>query len=62
MRTRDAAVGHWSRIFEYYGMPPVTGVKHYNGPCPICGAEVNFAVMIRMVPVHGFASVVTGTG
>ncbi|EON9148752.1 DNA primase, partial [Escherichia coli] len=35
MRTRDAAVGHWSRIFEYYGMPPVTGVKHYNGPCPI---------------------------
>ncbi|EER4134500.1 toprim domain-containing protein [Escherichia coli] len=42
MQTKKAAVGHWGRIFEYYGMPPVTGVKHYNGPCPICGARGKF--------------------
>ncbi|HDI9523330.1 TPA: DNA primase, partial [Escherichia coli] len=42
MQTKKAAVGQWGRIFEYYGMPPVTGVKHYNGPCPICGARGKF--------------------
>lgn len=62
MQTKKAAAGHWGRIFEYYGMPPVTGLKHYSGPCRYVVPEVNFAVMIRMVPVHGFVSVVTGTG
>ncbi|EEU9639889.1 DNA primase, partial [Escherichia coli] len=42
MQTKKAAAGHWGRIFEYYGMPPVTGLKHYSGPCPICGARGKF--------------------
>ncbi|EFI7838744.1 DNA primase [Escherichia coli] len=42
MQTKEAAKGHWERIFEYYGMPPVTGGKHYKGTCPICGAKGKF--------------------
>ncbi|EAA7987436.1 DNA primase [Salmonella enterica] len=42
MRTKDAATGHWSKIFEYYGLPPVTGKRHFKGKCPICGGVGKF--------------------
>ncbi|EJA5857905.1 toprim domain-containing protein [Salmonella enterica] len=42
MRTRDAATGHWAKIFEYYGLPPVTGKRHFKGKCPICGGVGKF--------------------
>ncbi|WP_310975154.1 hypothetical protein, partial [Klebsiella pneumoniae] len=25
MKTAEAAKGRWSEIFEYYGLPPITG-------------------------------------
>ncbi|TDB48061.1 DUF7146 domain-containing protein [Photorhabdus luminescens] len=39
MKTVDAVIGQWPKIFEYYGLPPVTGKKHYKGKCPICGQK-----------------------
>ncbi|EEI9681193.1 DNA primase [Salmonella enterica] len=42
MRTRDAANGHWPAIFEYYGLPPVTGKRHFKGRCPLCGGVGKF--------------------
>ncbi len=36
MNTKQAAIGRWSEIFEYYGLPPVTGKNHFKGNCPIC--------------------------
>ncbi|EJO2705746.1 toprim domain-containing protein [Salmonella enterica] len=42
MRTKDAATGHWPKIFEYYGLPPVTGKRHFKGKCPICGGVGKF--------------------
>lgn len=39
MRTVEAVKGRWPEIFEYYGLPPVTGKKHYQGECPSCGRK-----------------------
>lgn len=37
MNTAKAAIGRWPEIFEYYGLPPVTGKNHFKGECPLCG-------------------------
>ncbi|WJY16337.1 toprim domain-containing protein [Pectobacteriaceae bacterium CE90] len=37
MNTQIAAIGRWPEIFEYYGLPPVTGKNHFKGECPLCG-------------------------
>lgn len=42
MLTREAAAGHWPKIFEYYGLPPVTGKRHFKGKCPLCGGVGKF--------------------
>ncbi|OPJ90797.1 DNA primase [Serratia marcescens] len=39
MNTKQAAIGHWPKIFEFYGLPPVTGKKHFKGECPLCGRK-----------------------
>ncbi|MEQ9852675.1 toprim domain-containing protein [Pectobacterium aroidearum] len=39
MKTSQAAIGHWPKIFEYYGLPPVTGKNHFKGECPMCGKK-----------------------
>ncbi|MCW7547141.1 toprim domain-containing protein [Photorhabdus sp. APURE] len=39
MKTTDAVIGKWSIVFEHYGLPPITGKKHYKGKCPICGQK-----------------------
>ncbi|BEM49148.1 DNA primase [Serratia marcescens] len=39
MNTKQAAIGHWPRIFEFYGLPPVTGKRHFKGECPLCGRK-----------------------
>ncbi len=31
MKTAEAAKGRWSEIFEYYGLPPITGKKPLQG-------------------------------
>ncbi|WP_129543772.1 toprim domain-containing protein [Serratia sp. 1D1416] len=42
MNTRQAAIGHWPKIFEFYGLPPVTGKRHFKGECPLCGRKGKF--------------------
>ncbi|BDD52101.1 toprim domain-containing protein [Phytobacter diazotrophicus] len=44
MKTSEAAKGRWSEIFEYYGLPPVTGKNHFKGECPVCGARGKYRV------------------
>jgi len=44
MNTSDAAHGKWEFIFKEYGLPPHTGNKHYNGPCPLCGKKKKFRI------------------
>lgn len=44
MKTAEAAKGRWSEIFEYYGLPPITGKHHYKGECPVCKARGKYRV------------------
>ena len=44
MKTAEAAKGRWSEIFEYYGLPPITGKSHYKGECPVCKARGKYRV------------------
>lgn len=44
MRTVDAVIGNWGKVFSYYGLPPITGNKHYTGKCPICEAKGKFRI------------------
>jgi putative DNA primase/helicase len=44
VKTSEAAKGRWSEIFEYYGLPPVTGKNHFKGECPVCGARGKYRV------------------
>lgn len=44
MRTVEAVIGKWPEVFEKFGMPPVTGKKHYAGACPICGRKGKFRI------------------
>jgi putative DNA primase/helicase len=53
MKTAEAAKGRWSEIFEYYGLPPITGKNHYKGECPVCKARGSIALMTVTVRVHG---------
>ncbi|EPT3111743.1 DUF7146 domain-containing protein [Klebsiella michiganensis] len=39
MNTKQAAMGRWSEIFEYYGLPAITGKNHFKGECPLCGRK-----------------------
>ncbi|MDE9447740.1 toprim domain-containing protein [Xenorhabdus bovienii] len=44
IKTTDAVVGHWPKVFEHYGLPPVTGLKHFKGKCPICKQKGKFRI------------------
>lgn len=44
MKTVDAVRGRWPEIFQYYGLPPVTGNKHWPKECPICGKKGKFRI------------------
>ena len=39
MNTKQAAIGRWPEIFEYFGLPAVTGKNHFKGECPLCGRK-----------------------
>lgn len=42
MRTTEAVVGRWPEVFEYFGLPPVTGKHHFKGECPLCRKTAKF--------------------
>lgn len=44
MKTADAAKDQWAKVFEHFGLPPITGKKHFKGKCPICGALGKFRI------------------
>lgn len=44
MRTVDAVVGNWEKVFNYYGLPPITGNRHFKGKCPICESKGKFRI------------------
>lgn len=44
MNTIDAAKGQWAKIFAHYGLPPITGRKHFKGPCPLCERKGKFRI------------------
>ncbi|EPG9803516.1 primase-helicase zinc-binding domain-containing protein [Providencia stuartii] len=44
MKTVEAVIGRWPEVFEYYKLPPITGKKHYQGECPICGKKGKFRI------------------
>lgn len=44
MKTVAAVIGRWADIFNYYGLPPITGKKHYQGECTICGRKGKFRI------------------
>ncbi|CDG94630.1 DUF7146 domain-containing protein [Xenorhabdus bovienii] len=44
IKTTEAVIGHWPKVFEYYKLPPVTGNKHFKGKCPICKQKGKFRI------------------
>lgn len=44
MKTAHAAKGRWPEVFDYFGLPPVTGKNHYKGECPICQRRGKFRI------------------
>lgn len=44
MKTTDFVVGKWSDIFAFYGLPPITGKRHFKGECPLCSSKGSFRV------------------
>ena len=44
MRTVDAVIGNWGKVFSYYGLPPITGKHHFKGKCPICKSVGKFRI------------------
>lgn len=44
MNTADAAKGQWEKIFAYYGLPSITGRKHFKGKCPLCERKGKFRI------------------
>lgn len=41
-KTTDAVIGLWPEVFEHYGLPPVTGKRHFKGKCPACQSKGSF--------------------
>ncbi len=44
MNTRDAVIGRWPEVFKAFGMPPVTGLKHWAKECPVCNRKGKFRI------------------
>lgn len=42
MRTSDAVVGQWERVFTQFGLPWTTGNRHID--CPICSKKKSFRI------------------
>ncbi|CAK8741654.1 hypothetical protein SODG_004971 [Sodalis praecaptivus] len=44
MRTVEIVKGRWPEILKHYGLPEITGTKHHQGNCPICGSKGKFRI------------------
>lgn len=44
MKTIDAMQGRTALILAEYGLPPITGNRHYKGECPVCGRKGKFRI------------------
>lgn len=42
MKTTDAVIGRWPEVFKAFGLPPVTGKKHWTKECPVCNRVGKF--------------------
>lgn len=42
MKTTELIRNHIPDVLKMYGLPPVTGSRHYKGDCPICGKRGKF--------------------
>ncbi|EGF7357529.1 DNA primase [Escherichia coli] len=42
MNTKKAAIGRWAEIYKHFGLPGVTGKKHWPKECPVCGRKGKF--------------------
>lgn len=62
MKTAEAAKGRWSEIFEYYGLPPITGKNHYKENVRSVRRGGSIALMTVTVRVHGSVYAVAVTG
>lgn len=41
---KKALQGRWPEILKDFSLPPITGRKHYSGPCPMCGKKRKFRI------------------
>lgn len=44
MKTVDAVKGKWAQVFDHYGLPPITGKRHFKGEAPCCGRKGKFRI------------------
>ncbi|BET62238.1 putative prophage DNA primase [Yersinia pseudotuberculosis] len=44
MKTTEAVKGQWGQVFEYFGLPPITGNHHFKGECPVCSGKSKFRI------------------
>lgn len=42
LNTKKAAIGRWAEIYKHFGLPGVTGKKHWPKECPVCGRKGKF--------------------
>lgn len=42
VNTPDAMIGHEELILSHFGLPEITGNRHFAGGCPICGKRRKF--------------------
>lgn len=40
--TPDAMIGHEELVLSHFGLPEITGNRHFTGGCPICGKRRKF--------------------
>ncbi|MGV3346384.1 primase-helicase zinc-binding domain-containing protein [Enterobacteriaceae bacterium LUAb1] len=62
MKTVDAVRGRWPEIFKAFGLPPVTGKKHYHGECPVCGKKGKYRCDNKNDSGSWICSCATGDG
>jgi len=44
MKTVDIIKNHIPAVLSAYGLPPITGGRHYPGECPLCSSKKSFRI------------------